>query len=69
MCLLPLSPFSLFLPFTRSRAFIDTYRAAPPTQQTLVTCMETLQKDAEAPRTICSLVVGTEHNQVSFRSR
>jgi hypothetical protein len=47
-----------------SRAFIETYRATPPTQQTMVTCMETLQKDSEAARTICSLVVGTEHNQV-----
>jgi hypothetical protein len=58
-----------YLSITRSRAFVDTYRAAPPTQQTMVTCMETLQKDSEAARTICSLVVGTEHNQVCFMVR
>lgn len=33
-------------------------------QQTIVTCMSTLHKDSELPRSICALVVGTEHNQV-----
>jgi Bardet-Biedl syndrome 1 protein len=45
-------------------AFIQQNKQTQIQQQTVAACMATLQKDSEQPRTVCSLVVGTENKQV-----
>jgi Bardet-Biedl syndrome 1 protein len=45
--------------------FIETYKDAPLTQVTLITCMETLRKDSETDSSgLCLLVVGTESGDI-----
>eukprot|EP00455_Lapot_gusevi_P029644 TRINITY_DN3175_c0_g1_i7.p1 TRINITY_DN3175_c0_g1~~TRINITY_DN3175_c0_g1_i7.p1 ORF type:complete len:595 (+),score=101.41 TRINITY_DN3175_c0_g1_i7:67-1851(+) len=46
------------------REFVEHHRHLPLSQQTVVTCMETLQKDSEEPKSISCLVLGTENREV-----
>jgi len=44
--------------------YVRAQRGAPLTQQTVITCMETLKKNSDAEDAVSSLVVGTEARQV-----
>lgn len=53
------------VPRTRQE-YVQEMKNLPYFQQTLITCMDTLKKDAEDADAISLLVIGTEAAQVSW---
>jgi len=46
------------------QAYVESKRDVPHTQQTVATCMETLNKNSDAEGSVSSLVIGTENGEV-----